>query len=212
MRWKTSGPKVLLMLGLGTALSGCASFDSGFASMTGWASGVHDRYGPSWAGMRPAVPTDSLTVQRIRNRGTSEALAPLTTEAGDVWPRQEGPRATLANPDEALRGFRPGEEVPPPARRRGSAGLPPDPVVPGVPPLRAFDPPPPPPPSANRTDSPRADGQVIFTPQGPVNTTGGNSRVQTTISPQGPGVAIRDGNMTTIIGPGGEVRQVPTPR
>lgn len=211
MPLKTSGPKVLLLLGLGMALSGCARFDSGFASVTGWMSGVSDRYGPSWGGMRPAMPTDSLTVQRIQNRGTPTALAPLTTEPGDVWPREEGPRATLANPDEALRGFRTGEEVPP--RRRGSAGPPAEPTVTTIPPMPAFDPPPPPPPSANRTDTPRTDGQVIFTPQGgPVTTTGGTNRVQTTISPQGSGVAIRNGATTTIIGPDGSVQQVPTPR
>ncbi|MBS7809413.1 hypothetical protein [Roseococcus pinisoli] len=207
MRLNKSGPKVLLLLGLGAALSGCSSLESGFASTTGWMS---DRYGPSWGGMRPAVPADSLTVQRIQNRGEAAALPPLTTEPGDVWPREEGPRATLANPDEALRGLRPSEDTPPP-RRRGSAA-PADPVVTGVPPMRAFDAPPPAPPRAARTDTPRNQGQVIFTPQGPVNTTGGTDRVQSTISPQGPGVAIRDGNMTTIIGPGGDVQQVPTPR
>jgi hypothetical protein len=212
MRLMTSGPKVLLLLGLGTALSGCSTFESGFASTTGWMSGVSDRYGPNWGGMRPAAPSDSLTVQRIQNRGTPAVLPALTPEPGDVWPREEGPRATLANPDEALRGFRPGEEVPPSPRRRGSAGLPPDPVVTGIPSMPAFDPPPAPPPSANRTDTPRTDGQVIFTPSGPVNTTGGSSRVQTTISPQGSGLAIQDGPMTTIIGPGGNVQQVPTPR
>lgn len=212
MRLMTSGPKLLLLLGLGTVLSGCSSFNAGFGSTTSWMSGVSDRYGPNWGGMRPAMPSDSLTVQRIQNRGTPTALPAMTTEPGDVWPREEGPRATLANPDEALRGFRTGEEVPPP-RRRGSAGLPADPVMPSIAPsMPAFDPPPAPPPSANRTDSPRTDGQVIFTPQGPVNTTGGTNRVQSTISPQGPGVAIRDGNMTTIIGPGGNVQQVPTPR
>lgn len=207
MRLTTSGPKLFLLLALGTALSGCARFDSGFGSATGW---MADRYGPSWGGMRPAIPTDSLTVQRIQNAGAPTALAPLTTEGGDVWPREEGRRATLANPDEALRGFRSGEEVPPP-RRRGSAAAA-DPVVTGIPPMPAFDPPPPPPPTANRTDTPRTDGQVIFTPSGPVTTTGGTGRVQSTISPQGSGVAIRDGNTTTIIGPGGNVQQVPTPR
>lgn len=211
MRLKSSGPRLALLLGLGLALPGCAGFDSGFASMTGWMSGVHDRYGPSWGGMRPPTPADSLTVQRIQNRGEPTALAPLTPEPGDVWPREEGPRATLANPDEALRGFRPGEEVPP--RRRGSAGLPADPAVTEIPRMPAFDPPPPPPPSANRTDTPRTDGQVIFTPQGgPVTTTGGTNRVQTTISPQGSGVAIRDGAATTVIGPDGSVQQVPTRR
>ena len=212
MQLKTSGPKVLLLLGLGTALSGCARFETGFASATGWMSGVSDRYGPSWGGMNPAVPSDSLTVQRIRNRGTGEPLAPLTPEPGDVWPREEGPRATLANPDEALRGFRTGEEVPPP-RRRGSAGPAAEPVVRAIPPMPAFDPPPAPPPSANRTDTPRTDGQVIFTPQGgPVTTTGGTNRVQTIISPQGSGVAIRNGATTTIIGPDGSVQQVPNLR
>ncbi|WP_421992417.1 hypothetical protein [Roseococcus sp.] len=204
----SSGPKAVLLLGLGMALSGCARFESGFASTTGWMS---QSYGPSWGGMRPAMPTDSLTVQRIQNRGTAEVLPALRTEPGDVWPREEAPRATLANPEEALRGFRTGEEIPPPRRARGSAA-PADPVVTGIPPQPAFDPPPALPPRANRTDAPRVDGQTIFTPQGPVTTTGGSSRVQTTISPQGSGVAIRDGNTTTIIGPGGDVQQVPTPR
>lgn len=205
MGWNMTGPKIFLLVGLGITLSGCSSLESGPASTTGWMSG---RFGPSWGGMRPAIPADSLTVQRIQNRGDVATLPPLTTEPGDVWPREEGPRATLANPDEALRGLRPSQEAPLP--RRGSAA-PAAPVVTGVPSQRAFDPPAPP-PRANRTDTPRTDGQVIFTPQGPVNTTGGTNRVQSTISPQGSGIAIQDGNMTTIIGPGGDVQQVPTPR
>ncbi|MDB5413721.1 MAG: hypothetical protein JWR10_2056, partial [Rubritepida sp.] len=96
-------------------------------------------------------------------------------------------------------------------RRRGS-GAPLDPVVPrsNVSPISEA---PTPPPRANRTDLPRESGQVFQTPQGPVNATGSaGSRVQTTISPQGSGLAIQDGNTTTLIGPGGNVQQVPTPR
>ncbi|MDB5415512.1 MAG: hypothetical protein JWR10_3847, partial [Rubritepida sp.] len=102
MRLKTSGLNVVVLLSLGAALSGC----SALSAVTGHYS---DSFGPNWGGMSSETSADSLTVQRIRNRGPGEAPSPLTPEPGDVWPREEGPRATLANPDEALRGVRPTE-------------------------------------------------------------------------------------------------------
>ncbi|MBY0338476.1 MAG: hypothetical protein K2X11_17820 [Acetobacteraceae bacterium] len=202
--------RLSVLLAAGLALQGCSTVERGFASVTGTLSGMGDRFGPDWGGMRPAIPTDSVTVQRIRGNMVAETT--LQPEPGDVWPEPEGPRATLANPDEALRGipaWRPGAEptpAAPPPRRRGSSDLPPDSL--------SFQPPPsvqavqPPLPRAPR----RVDGQVIPTPSGGVVTTGGTDRVQTTISPQGSGVAIRDGATTTIIGPGGQTQIVPTPR
>jgi hypothetical protein len=78
--------------------------------------------------------------------------------------------------------------------------------------MPAFDPPPAPPPSANRTDTPRTDGQVIFTPSGPRQhhgrvQPGADDDLAAGLRPRHP-----DGPMTTIIGPGGNVQQVPTPR
>ncbi|WP_424813305.1 hypothetical protein [Roseococcus sp. YIM B11640] len=210
MRVKASGFRLVLLLGIGSVLAGCSSFESGFASMTGGLSGVATRYGPSWGGMRPAAPADSLTVQRIQSRSSPAEFQPLRPEPGDVWPQEEAPRATLANPDEALRGVSPSADAPPPRRRGSAAAL--EPTYPSSTssmPVsqRAVR------TTAPRTPAPAMDmGQVISTPQGPVTTTGGTNRVQTTISPQGSGLAIQEGAVTTIIGPGGNVQQVPTPR
>src|SRR4051794_4878925 len=58
--------------------------------------------GAFWGGPRPVAPEESLTIARVM--GAPPSLAPLQPEAGNVWPAVEGPRATLANPDAALRG------------------------------------------------------------------------------------------------------------
>lgn len=198
--------RALALLTLSVGLAGCTQVESRIAGLQGGLGGVHDRFGPSWGGMRPAIPTDSLTIQRIR--GQAEPQAPLRTEPGDVWPVEEGPRATLANPEEALRGVRTSEPQP---RRRGSSGF--DNAPGAAPPVMSpiFEAPPQP-PRANRTDGAVPGGQVFQSQQGPVVGTGGSGRVQSTISPQGSGLAIRDGNTTTLFGPDGTVRQVPTPR
>lgn len=210
MRLKRSGLNSVVVVAMGMALVGCGTVESGFASATGALSSSYDRYGPSWGGMRPSAPTDSLTVQRIRNAPGIDLPATLETEPGDVWPREEARRATLANPEEALRGIPPVDQ---PRPRRGSS--------------QAFENPPgiaasvvspnfegpAPPPRANRADGPQPErGQVFQSDQGPVTTTGGSGRVRTTISPQGSGLAIQNGPTTTLIDPGGTVRQVPTPR
>ncbi len=201
-------PKILLLLPIMAGLAGCARVESGLASAQGSLAGAHDRFGPSWGGMRPAVPADSLTVQRIR--GQAEPQQTLRPEPGDVWPVEEGPRATLANPEEALRGVRTGEAEP--RRSRGTSGgfeNAPGAAPPVMSPIFEA---PTPPPRANRTDGATSGGQVFQSPQGPVVGTGGPGRVQSTVSPQGSGLAIRDGATTTLIGPGGNVQQVPTPR
>ena len=207
MRLKSSAPHALSMLLLATGLMGCARVESRVANVQGSLGNAHDRFGPNLIGARPAPVSDSLTVQRVRGR--AEAPDTLRTEPGDVWPREEGPRATLANPEEALRGVRTGEAEP--RRSRGSSGLEgaPNAAPPVLSPIFES---PAPPPRANRTDGVGESGQVFQTPQGPVVSTTGSGRVQSTISPQGPGLAIRDGATTTLIGPGGNVQQVPTPR
>lgn len=207
MRLKLSAFPALALVTLALGTTGCARVESGFANMQGSLSGTYDRFGPNWGGMRPTGPADSLTVQRIR--GAGQPLEPLRPEPGDVWPVEEGPRATLANPEEALRGVPPMTE---PRRARGSAGAfegAPNAAPSVISPVFEA---PTPPPRANRTDGQRESGQIFNSQQGPVTSTGGSGNVRTTISPQGSGLAIRDGATTTLIGPGGNVQQVPTPR
>jgi hypothetical protein len=213
------------------SLGACSSFDSGTASVANAISGTGERFGAPWGGMTPRSPEESTTIQRIR--GGAPEVAALSVEPGNVWPAQEAPRATLANPDAALRGiptYRPGEldrmsgpagrstwqpTDPPPVRGApadlGGSSSPPPPVS------GQFDAPPPrstaPPLAPLGQVSPRRDGQVIQTPGGPVVTNGGTDRTQTFIAPGGQtGTAIRDGNTTTLITPGGGVQVVPTPR
>ena len=248
-------------LALALALGACSAFDNGSAGLAYTIAQGGERMGMPWGSMRAAMPTDSLTVQRVatgrddapRLTTESERLVPdaatlmpntsivtsansgvLMPESGDVWPGPLPPRTTLANPDAALRGvpdYRPADPsnlggMPPSTRRgtpasssslgglppslRGSSSPPPVPALPPEPQSLTTLPPstlPPPPPA------PRTDGQVIMTPNGPVVTSGGTDRVQTFTVPGGAGTAIRDGNTTTLFGPGGQIQVVPnTPR
>lgn len=181
---------------------------------------------PSWGTMVPANPEGAgTTVARVRLAQVPDAV--LEPEPGNVWPAEEAPRATLANPDAALRGIPeyrgPGGGTPPPLDPRESAR--PDPAAsrvargsssPPPPPPLPFDPdrpraaiPPPPPP----INSGRVDGRVLATPQGPAVTTGGTTRTQSYLGPSGtPGVAQSSGGVTTLFGADGTIQQVPTPR
>lgn len=208
MRLNLSAFRAAALLTATVAVAGCTSVESGIAGVQRSLSGTYDRFGPNWGGMRPAVPTESLTVQRIR--GAADPVDPLRPEPGDVWPEEEGPRATLANPEEALRGVRV-TDGPAPRTRRGSSAF--DNAPGAAPPVVSpiFEAPAPP-PRANRADGATAPGQVFQTPQGGVVGTGGAGNVQSTVSPEGSGLAIRDGATTTLIGPGGRAQQVPTPR
>lgn len=208
MRLKLSALRAMALLTGTVGLAGCTTVESSVASVQDRLASSYTRFGPQWGGMRPALPTESLTVQRIR--GQAEVMEPLRPEPGDVWPVEEGPRATLANPEEALRGVRTNETEP--RRARGTSGG--FENAPGAAPAvmsPIFDAPTPP-PRANRTDGATPPGQVFQSQGGPVIGTGGSGRVQSTVSPQGSGLAIRDGATTTLIGPGGNVQQVPTPR
>ncbi len=188
-------------LGLLLALGACAQ-----AQGPSFPEGPFGRlsFGPNWGGERPMVSAESPTVQRVRGIQTTPP-EPLLPEEGAIWPRREAPRATLADPEEALRGAPPRE----PLGSSTSPDLlaPPRPAATRAPAMPGLEGLPPPPPAARRSD-----GQVIPTPAGPVVTTGGTGRVQTTISPQGGGVAIQDGATTTIMTPGQPPRIVPTPR
>lgn len=204
-------------LALALLLPACGTFERGWSGATDTLTGVATRATPDWGGPRPGRPEASLTVQRVRgNAAATPEAGVLTPEAGNVWPNpEERPRATLANPEEAMRGIPPLREDqqrdrPPVARRGGST--PPE-FLGGSPDLQPIpDAPPPPRARVVRPLPPREDGQVIPTPGGPAVTTGGAGNTRTTISPQGPGLAIQQGPTTTLIGPGGQVQVVPTPR
>ena len=96
------------MLALLLAFGGCQSTTGQFAD---------GLFSAPWGGMRPASPGDSLTIARVRGVAAVAPVAePLQPEPGNVWPAEEAPRATLANPDAALRGiptYRPGGEARP---------------------------------------------------------------------------------------------------
>ncbi|MDN3566914.1 hypothetical protein QWZ14_21255 [Paeniroseomonas aquatica] len=219
-----------VMLGMVALLSGCAVTDRASYGVANGIATVGERIGAPWGGMAPKRTEDSDTIARVR--GEPRQLAGLETEPGNVWPAQEGPRATLANPDAALRNipsYRPGEldrmsapagrstwqpEDPPPVRPMppglsGSSSPPP-------PPIRAIDPPRAsvvPPPLSQPGPAPRADGRVYPTPGGNLTTTGGTDRVQTYVAPGGgTGTIHNDGGISTIYGPNGQVQTMPTPR
>jgi len=171
MGFTSRGGMAPLLLGAGLLLAGCGG--TGGLRVPGLAA--------NWSGQGPDFPSDSLTVQRVR-QGLPADAGVLTVEPGNVWPEPEAARATLADPDAALRGL-PRPTFPEPAR------------------LAPMD-----------RIAPRADGRVLTTPDGQAVTTGGTERVQGTISPRGTGVAIRDGGNVTVIEPGTPPRLVPAPR
>lgn len=216
------------ILGLVVLLAGCAQTERATTWGDGASARAEERFSSlggwlrlPWGVERPTMPQDSLTVARVM--GAPPTLEPLRPEAGNVWPAQEGPRATLANPDAALRGipnYRTGDPD-----RQSSRGLPPglsgsssppppaNPAFesrnnPTLPPLLADQPTPWQPASA-QTAVPRS----VQTPQGAAPVTGGTARSQTYAAPGGGiGRALTDGNVTTLIGPDGQVTTTPTPR
>lgn len=217
-----------LGLALAVMLGGCGTGQGAFSTEADSGTHAGGLFGAAWGGKRPTVLGNSLTIARVRG-DTAYPAAPLLTEPGDVWPAEEAPRATLANPDAALRGIpdyqpnerrtldrstEPGPErstsrgVPNQLRGGASAPLPPleqpDLRQPAVTQPRVLPPPPPP---------PRADGQTILTPQGPVTTSGGTNRVQTyTVPGGGSGIIQRDDGFSTISPSGGMPQTFPTPR
>jgi hypothetical protein len=206
-------------LSLLVVLGGCAWMDSSEVAARN-AGGI---FGPPWGGSRPEMLDNSQTIARLR--GAAPAAEALQTEPGNVWPAAEAPRATLANPDAALRGvpaYTPmtppeAESVPlgstsrgAPARLRGSSSPPPPPITLPEPERATVAPPLPPLP---QQPPQRNEGQVVQTPQGPVMTNGGTDRVQTFTAPGGgTGIIQRDNGTVTVIGPNGQIQTLPAPR
>jgi hypothetical protein len=218
------------VLGLAALLGGCGWFNDASYGVVNGVSNAGARIGAPWGSMQAAPPEQSSTIARLS--GEPQQASTLQVEDGNVWPAQEGPRATLANPDAAMRNipaYRPGEldRMSAPAGRstwqpvdppnppsappgiNSSSSLPPPPIQQIEPPRAAARPSTLPQPGP----APRVDGRVVQTPSGPVTTTGGTDRVQSFITPGGQtGTIHNDGNTTTIIGPEGQVQTMPTPR
>ena len=225
--WMAAPGTAPCMLALLVALGGCQASEAAYTTAADagtWAGGL---FGTAWGGRRPDMLGDSLTVARVRGAETPQAV-PLLPEPGNVWPEEEAPRATLANPDAALRGiptYNPAEmrsldSLSPPAPGPISRGLPSRPRGSSLPPPSPLDLPDLPQAAAPTSRLPplpepprRADGRVVLTPQGPVVTSGGTDRVQSfTVPGGGTGIITRDGPTSIITGPDGRVQAVPTPR
>lgn len=218
-------------LGLAALLGGCGWANRASYQAVNGITNAGAAIGTPWGRMEATPPDESATVARLR--GQPPQLATLQVEPGNVWPAQEGPRATLANPDAAMRNipvYRPGEldrmsspagrsswqptdpPAPPPAPPgiNSSSSMPPPPLQENNPPRSPVYAPP---PGAYAPPAPRNEGRIVQTPRGPVTSTGGTDRVQGYIAPNGStGTLHNDGNVTTLIGPNGQVTTVPSPR
>lgn len=212
-------------LGLLALAPACAPFEDGTYAVADTITKAGTVVRAPWGGNRPAQPGDSMTIERVLNAAVPADR--LQSEPGDVWPGPLPPRATLANPDAALRGVpeyepagpravpsdpsaTPAPRPPrPPSGRVGSSSPPPDPLLqPELPRGTAALPPPAPLPERPPA---RTDGRVIQTPGGPVVTTGGTDRVQSFTQPGvgGTGTAVNQGNSTILLSPDGRVQTVP---
>ena len=182
---------VLLLLGGMLALQGCGP-----------------NWQPSWNTSRnAAIPSvDSLTLRRVTGAdGSAEVLRTDSLDYESM--RAPATPPTQMTPDDALR------LPPPPPPPRTSSSTPPP--VASVPPRAVL------PTAAAPTPIPtvptqRVEGSVVpATPGQPAGiVAGGNDRTQVFNQPgtAGGGIAVRDGGTTTIIGPGGRITSVPTPR
>jgi hypothetical protein len=204
----------IALLSLALALSGC---------------GYNTWWNPPFtAGYNPNQPVgDSENMLRVR--GVEPAVAPLTTEPGDIWPGPLPPSPTLQDlvnsegmttqPEQPVPGSPLSRGVAPPSSSPNpspGSSVPPADLqpAPGVPPLR------PAPPLSSYAAPPAAPpgrgpgGQVIQTPGGPAVTTGGGPGYQTTTTPGGgQAIVVPNGNGTsTVIHSDGRIETIPTPK
>ncbi len=222
------------VLALAALLGGCSRWVTPvFTPEADAAAGTGAPFLAPWSSPRPVALANSYTVERLLGAGAGASGERLELEPGNVWPAEEAPRATLANPDAALRGvppWRPGEErsredLPgdprpggPLARPRADATVPDNEQRPlrrrrdaassSPPPLELYEPERvqvlPVPPGANSPPPRRADGQVVLPPGGPpLITSGGNDRIQTFNPPGGGGGVIHRDGGVTTVIPSG---------
>lgn len=194
------------MLAAVLGLSACGPADRSFNWLT---DQTISGFGLVAPGDRSVPVTGGLTVDRVRRGATLAGAEPLREEEGNVWPAAEGPRATLANPDEALRGvpaYRPETQpaTPRPPRTRGSGAA-----------LET--------PAASQSSLPLAPPQPVGAPvlaqeRRTVTTPAGtftildNPRAGAAIGPGGRTAAVTgDGAVTIISEPGRTPQQVLNP-
>jgi hypothetical protein len=141
------------------------------------------------------VQEDSLTVRRVR--GLEAETTPLTYEPGTVWPAPsaEPPRALL--PEEPRRPQAPARGTP-----RSEAPLPP-PAQTHVTAAAA------PAPAPREQEPPLRAGTVLA--GGVVVTGEGAGPLASTLSPEGVGMARREGAAVVLTGADGRVRHVALP-
>jgi len=204
----------LLIVASAFGLSACTQADGvvtrGFASVNGLS--LMSTFGGITADPIP----DSATVQRVRAGGGSAGLDPLQPEEGNVWPQEEGPRATLANPDEALRGipgYQPGTQANSPLPQRSESAA----RRPARGSAAAFEPPPGYVPPGSPESVPVAVQPLTTMPGTSVNTgginrtiTGSSGSVSTTMGPSGQsGVLLgRPGEVQVLQEPGRPAQQI----
>jgi hypothetical protein len=219
-------------------LTGCSQVEQPRQWVRSTSAATYDKIGMTgkalgapWGAPRSDVPRDPDSVTISRVFGPNPVVDPLRSEGGNVWPQPEPPRATLANPDAALRGipnYRPpggpslspagvtGMSIAPEPRQRSrGSSTPPPPPDPNDwrrderRPMSAL-----PPPGLDDPPPRRADGRMLNTPGGVAVSGPGTDRVGTYVAPGGAaGTAIRDANgTTTLVGPGGQITTVPSPR
>ncbi len=213
------------VLGMAMLLAGCSAYDQSTAWVNRRTSSVFE--GVAWAGdkawapwgsTRPVAPGAGQTVQRVFGDGA--VSPPLMPEDGNVWPEREAPRATLMNPDQALRGipsYAPTVPSPTPAeaeqpasrsQRRGSGG--PFVPAPANPPAAPGPQSAAPSPAALSAVAAPALGQAMPGGITPATSTG---NVATFNEPgRGTGTVTRDGNSVIISRPGETPVMQPAPR
>jgi len=185
---------------------------------------------PFTAGGNPNAPAGgSETMRKVM--GEPIQIAPLTPQAGDVWPGPLPPTPTLEDleketnmqslPEQPVPGSPRSRGTasigqpppsPPPQRARGSS-TPPGSAQPGLAPPVVV--PPGSPPSAAVVPPARGPaGQTVQTPSGPGVLNGGGTGYQTMTMPNGgSAIVIPNGNGTsTVIRSDGTIETVPTPK
>ena len=203
----------MVTLGAALAATACAPMDRYVGGAFESVTSLGGNLGAPWGTTRPLNVENSITVSRVRAGGGMGGAEILEPEDGNVWPAIEGPRATLANPDDALRGipsYRPGDAAAPPPPRRRARGSDAAYVSPGeqpAPPVASVAP---------RLGAPRTppQGSTIIAPDGSSRTiTGSQGNFGSTIGPSGQtGTLLRDGNITILQEPGRPAQQIITPR
>lgn len=177
---------------------------------------------PLTGGRNPNLPvSDSENMQRVL--GKSQAVEPIPTEPGDIWPGPLPPAPTLKDL-EASSGSQPQAPVLGSPLQRGSSApypsdtpsvgssTPPGSSQPGLrtpqvaPPISSYAAPAAPPPARV------PGGQVVQTPSGPAVTTGGGPGYRTATQPGGgQSIIVPNGNGTsTVIHPDGRIETIPS--